>query len=140
MKEAEEDTNGTISYVHWQEVALLKCHTTQSHLQIQCNSYQINKNVFHRTIAKVTICIEIQKAPKAKSMFRNKNAVRGIRFPGFWLYYKATVIKTIWYLHKSRKTIQWNGIEIAEIHTYTHGHLIYDKGTRIYNGKRQSLQ
>ena len=114
--------------------------TTQSNLQIQCNSYQINKNVFHRTIAKVTICIETQKAPKAKAMFRNKNAVREIKFPDFRLYYKAIVIKIIWFLDKSRNTVQWNGIEIAEIHTYTHGHLIYDKGTRIYNGQRQSLQ
>ena len=140
MKEIKDDRN------RWRDVPCpwvgkINCKnddTTKHSPQIQCDPYEITNGIFHRTRTKISQFIWKYKRPQiAKVVLRKKNGAGEINLPDFRLYYKPTVIKTVWYWHKNRNIDQWIKIETPGKKTHAPmGTLFLTHEARLYNGAK----
>ena len=75
----------------------------------------------------------------SQTILIKENKIARIRLPDLKVYYRATVIKTVWYWPPNRITDQWNETESPEIIPCTCGQLIYDKAGKNIQRRKDSL-
>ena len=82
--------------------------------------------------------MEAEKSLKSQSNPEKENQSWRHYNSNFNLYYKAVIIKTVWYWHKNKYVDQWNRMENPEMYPQTYGQLTFDKAGKNIQWKKVS--
>ena len=83
--------------------------------------------------------MKTQKTPGDQNNLESKNSAGRIMCPEFRLYQEVTIVKEVWYWLKIKHIDQQNRIRNSEINACTYHQLIYNKGGKNIQWRKDSL-
>ena len=123
----------------WKNKYFENDYITPSDLQIQCNLYQTTNGIFHQNQNKKSsqFIWKHKRSKQSKQSSERKTELEKSTF--LTSYYKATVIKKVWYWQKNRNIDQWNETESPETNPHIYGQPVFDKGSKNVQWRKDNL-
>ena len=76
------------------------------------------------------------RGPIVDKTVLKKKKISEFTLPYFKIYYKATVIQSVWYWHKDRYINKWNKINSLEINLCVYSQLIFSNNVKTIKWRR----